>query len=137
MKRTALVLFLVGVVGVADAATTIYRCGPGGRELSQKPCLDGTVVEGTDGRTAAQRAAAVRMVEQEKRKASELERARRAEEAKNKVTPAVKIDGLARPADDAASAVDTGRPQKKTAKSKTNDKGAKDFVAIEPIVKKK
>ena len=109
MKRTSLILFLLGAAGMADAATTIYRCGPGGREYSQRPCLEGTVVEGTDGRTAAQRAAAIRVTEQEKRKVAELERERRAEEAKKKIVPAGEINGLAKPVDEAASTPEIGR----------------------------
>lgn len=138
MKHFALILALCGAASLADAATTIYRCGPGGREFSQRPCADGTVVEGTDGRTAAQRAAAVRVAEQEKRKAAELERERRAEEAK-KTPAAAEINGLARPADAAASAPEASK--KKTSKDKSKDgkdgKDAKDFVAVEPVAKKK
>jgi hypothetical protein len=138
MIRTSLILFLFGVTSVVDAGTTIYRCGPGGREFSQRPCAEGTVVEGTDGRTAAQRAAAIRVAEQEKRKAAELERERRAEEAKkNPIAPA-EINGLARPGDSAASAPERGAAKKKTAQAKGKDsKEPKDFVAIEPVVKKK
>ena len=134
MKRTTAVLLLAGAATLADAATTIYRCGPGGREFSQRPCTDGTIVEGTDGRTAAERAAAVRIVEQEKRKAAELERERRAQESKNKVTPAVGINGLARPADDAASAAEGKGSKKKPVHVKV--KPNKDFVAVEPVAKK-
>jgi hypothetical protein len=135
MKHVALILALCGAASAVDAATTIYRCGPGGREFSQRPCTDGTVVDGTDGRTAAQRAAALRVAEQEKRKAAELERERRAEEAK-KGAAATEINGLARPADAAASAPDAAR--KKASKDKPKEtKEAKDFVAIEPVTKKK
>jgi hypothetical protein len=142
MIRSTLVLILVGSASMADAATTIYRCGPGGREYSQRPCAEGTVVEGTDGRTAAQRAAAVRVEAQEKHKLAEMERERLAKEAKNKPAPAVEINGLARPWDDAASAPERAGAKKKSAKGKDgkNDKDAKapkDFVAIEPVVKKK
>ena len=136
MKPTGLILFLLGATSLADAATTIYRCGPGGREFSQRPCTDGTVVEGTDGRTAAQRAAAVRVAEQEKRKAVELERERRAEEAKKSAAQATEINGLARPGDAAAAAPQSAGSKKKSAKSK-DTKESKDFVAIEPVTKKK
>ena len=136
MKRTSLILFLLGAAGMADAATTIYRCGPGGREYSQRPCLEGTVVEGTDGRTAAQRAAAIRVTEQEKRKVAELERERRAEEAKKRVAAAGEINGLAKPADEAASTPVRVTSKKKSAQAK-GDKDSKDFVALEPVVKKK
>jgi hypothetical protein len=135
MKHAALILALCSAASLADAATTIYRCGPGGREFSQRPCTDGTVVEGTDGRTAAQRAAALRVAEQEKRKAAELERERRAEEAKKGAT-ATEINGLARPGEMAASAPEPSK--KKASKDKSKDgKDAKDFVAVEPVTKKK
>jgi hypothetical protein len=145
MKRSTLLLILLGAAGMAEAATTIYRCGPGGREYSQRPCPEGTVVEGTDGRTAAQRAAAVRVEAQEKRKLAEMERERLANESKNKSAPAAEINGLARPWDAAASAPERDGAKKKSAKGKDgkdgkDDKGAKapkDFVAIEPVVKKK
>lgn len=142
MKRSTLLLILLGAAGMADAATTIYRCGPGGREYSQRPCVEGTVLEGTDGRTAAQRAAAVRVEAQEKRKLAEMERERIAKETKNKPTPAQEINGLARPWDAAASSPERGAAKKKSAKGKDgkddkNAKAPKDFVAIEPVVKKK
>jgi hypothetical protein len=120
----------------ADAVTTIYRCGPGGREYSQRPCTDGTILEGTDGRTAAQRASAARAVEQEKRKAAELERERLAQERANKPAPAIGIDGLARPAAAAASAAGGTKSQSGKVKTKAKEP-AKDFVAVEPVAKKK
>ncbi len=140
MIRTALLVTLLCCSGVVDAATTIYRCGPGGREYSQRPCADGTVVEGTDGRTGAQRAQAARAVEQEKRKAAELERERLAEERK-KASPAIGINGLARPSDAAASAAaaegTSTKSQAGKVKSKAKQpKDSKDFVAVEPVVKK-
>ena len=138
MKPSPLILLLLGATSMVDAATTIYRCGPGGREFSQRPCAEGTIVEGTDGRTAAQRAAAIRVAEQEKRKAAELERERRAEEAKKAGAQPTEINGLARPGAAAASAPESGAAKKKSAPSKSKDaKESKDFVAIEPLTKKK
>jgi hypothetical protein len=140
MIRTGLLVALLFGAGVADAATTIYRCGPGGREYSQRPCADGTVVEGTDGRTAAQRAQAARAIEQEKRRAAEMERERLAEERKKAAT-AIGINGLARPGDAAASAAEGTKTQTGKVKSKAKEpkesKEPKDFVAVEPVVKKK
>ncbi|MFZ2649772.1 MAG: hypothetical protein WA210_06660 [Burkholderiaceae bacterium] len=139
MIRTGLILALLGAAGIVDAATTIYRCGPGGREFSQRPCVDGTVVDGTDGRTAAQRAAAARIVEQERRKAAQLERERLAQERKDAL--AVGINGLARPADASASNAQAGEGKSSEGKSKSGKvkskvKEPKDFVAVEPVVKK-
>lgn len=142
MIRTGLLVALLCSAGIVDAATTIYRCGPGGREYSQRPCAEGTVVEGTDGRTAAQRAAAARAVEQEKRRAAEMERERLAEERK-KAVAATGINGLARPGDAAASAAEgtTTKTHAGKVKSKAREpkesKEPKDFVAVEPVVKKK
>ncbi len=138
MIRTALLVATLCCSGVVDAATTIYRCGPGGREYSQRPCAEGTIVEGTDGRTGAQRAAAARAVEQEKRRVAELERERLAEERK-KASPAIGINGLARPGDAAASAAEgtSTKSQSGKVKSKAKQpKESKDFVAVEPVVKK-
>ncbi|MEQ1804289.1 MAG: hypothetical protein ABL900_02845 [Burkholderiaceae bacterium] len=139
MIRTALLVTTLCCSGIVDAATTIYRCGPGGREYSQRPCADGTVVEGTDGRTGAQRAAAARAVEQEKRRAAELERERLAEERK-KVSPPIGINGLARPGDVAASAADGTAIKSQSGKVKSKAKQpqeSKDFLAVEPVTKKK
>ena len=136
MIRTSLFVALLVAAGIADAATTIYRCGPGGREYSQRPCVDGTILEGTDGRTGAQRAAAARAVEQEKRRAAEMERERLAEERK-KVPAPIEINGLSRPAAAAASAVQDSAVKSKDGKSKSKAKPPADFVAIEPVEKKK
>lgn len=140
MIRSALLVALLCTSCIVDAATPIYRCGPGGREYSQRPCADGTVVEGTDGRTAAQRAAAARVVEQEKRKAAELERERLAEERSKKASQPIGINGLARPGDAAASAASgtSTKTQSGKVRSKAKEpKEPKDFVAVEPVAKKK
>lgn len=137
MIRKGLILALLGAVGFVEAATPIYRCGPAGREYSQRPCADGKVMDGTDGRTGAQRAAAARAVEQERRKAAELERDRLAEERKLKPAPAIGIDGLARPSDGAASATERTAVKSKSGKVKSKAKEPKDFVAVEPVAKKK
>lgn len=138
MTRTGLLVALLVGAGLVDAATTpIYRCGPGGREYSQRPCADGTVVEGTDGRTAAQRAAAARTVEQEKRKAAQLERDRLAQERSTKPGKAIEIDGLARPTDASASAVEGTSTKSQSGKIKSKAKEPKAFVAVEPVAKKK
>lgn len=71
-------LLLIGLAAAgAAAAAPIYRCGPDGRTYSQTPCADGTVVESTDNRTAAQRAEARRVLAAERQAAAELERERR------------------------------------------------------------
>jgi hypothetical protein len=139
MIRHPLVALLLCVWGVSEAATPIYRCGPGGKEYSQRPCADGKVMDGTDGRTGAQRAAAQRVAEQERKRAAEMERERIAEERRQKASAAaaVGIDGLARPADKAASAAEPTSSKNKSDKVKSKAKVPKDFVAVEPTVKKK
>jgi hypothetical protein len=127
MIRTALLVTLLCISCVVDAATTIYRCGPGGREYSQRPCAEGTIVEGTDGRTGAQRAAAACGVGL-------------AEERSRKVIPPIGINGLARPGDAAASAAEGTATKSLSGKVKSKakqPKESKDFVAVEPVVKKK
>jgi hypothetical protein len=135
--RRHLAVALLCVCGIAEAATPIYRCGD--REYSQRPCADGKMMDGTDGRTGAQRAAAKRAVEQEKKRAAEMERERIAEERRQKATAAgaVGIDGLARPADSAASAAEPTPKKSKSDKARSKAKPPKDFVAIAPPPKKK
>ena len=137
MIRASLIVALLSAAGIADAVTTIYRCGPGGKEYSQRPCADGTIVEGTDGRTGAQRAAAERALEQEKRRAAEMERERLAEERK-KAAPPIGIDGLARPAAASASAAQGSTTKSADGKIKSKAKPpTEDFIAVEPVAKKK
>jgi hypothetical protein len=64
----------------AAAAAPIYRCGPDGREYSQTPCPGGQVVEGTDPRSAAQRAEGRRIAAQERKLDADLARERRERE---------------------------------------------------------
>ena len=117
MKRSIAALLLWSCLcGLSQAATTIYRCGPGQREYSEAPCLGGTVLEGTDGRSAAQRAAAVRVTEQEQRKAA----------------AAAGIDGLAKPAKKAASTPESGSKKWIAGKVKSRAKTPKPLVIGEP-----
>ena len=137
MKRSIAALLLWSCLcGLSQAATTIYRCGPGGHEYSEAPCLGGTVFEGTDGRSAAQRAAAVRVTEDEQRKAVVLARERRAEQRLRKAAAAVGIDGLAQPAKKAASATAPGVKKWTSGKVKSKAKDPKDLVIGEPKVNK-
>jgi hypothetical protein len=82
-------LLLASGVGSA-AAAPIYRCGS---TYSQTPCPGGSVVEATDTRSAAQRAEARRIADNERKKAEEMERERKQKEkeqadAKRAATPA-------------------------------------------------
>jgi hypothetical protein len=136
MRSGAALLVLACLCGLSQAATTIYRCGPGGREYSEVPCLGGTVLEGTDGSTAAQRAAVVRATEQEQRKALALDRDRRAEQRLRKAAAAVGIDGLAQPTKKAASATEPGSNKWTSGKVKSKIRNPNDLVIGEPKVNK-
>jgi hypothetical protein len=133
MMRSSVVLLLgCCLAGLSQAEMTIYRCGPDQRAYSEAPCLGGTVLEGTDGRTAAQRAAAVRVTEQEQRKAVVRDRERRAEQRQRKATAAVGINGFSQPAKKAASATDPGSNKWKSGKVKSKVKTPKDLVVGAP-----
>ena len=109
MNRS-IVLLSLGLVAAAHAlAAPIYRCGADGRTYSQVPCAEGSIVEATDPRTAAQRAEATRFVAAERQRAAEQERERKA---------------AAKPAAgaSAASAADTGQAGPK---SRSDTKGKK------------
>jgi len=80
MTRFALAL-LLAATGSAHAAGAIYRCGPDGRTYSQAPCAEGTLMEASDPRTAAQRAEAKRMAAAERKAAEDKERDAKAAEA--------------------------------------------------------
>jgi len=126
MMQSAFSLLLL-LASCAVQAQPIYRCGPGGAEYSQKPCPGGTVVESSDPRTAAQRAEAVRVAARDRRRAAELEREQRAQQAAFQPSTATGFNG--RP----ARAESTPMPASKRKKSKpaASDKEA-DFVALEP-----
>jgi hypothetical protein len=130
MKRTLLTLCLCLAAAANAVGAPIYRCGPGGKTYSQVPCADGTIVEATDPRTAAQRAEAKRFVEAERKRAADLERERKAaEKAAAKDAPGAVGVGPA------ASAADDGRSRKQTAKAakdKADQAAGKDFTAVVP-----
>jgi hypothetical protein len=134
MNQLAVVLCVACMTGVAQAQP-VYRCGPDGTEYSHTPCPGGKVLESTDPRSAAQREEAVRVAAQERRKAAQMERERRAEQAAIKPARAAGFNGRPPPAGAAASASERGKSKKRVSKSKP-DKNA-DFVAVEPGAKKK
>ena len=82
MIRAALLTSLaLWAAAPALAAPPIYRCGADGRTYSQVPCPDGTLIEASDPRTAAQRAEAQRITEAERKRAAEKARAEAAAKA--------------------------------------------------------
>ncbi len=105
-------------------AQIVYRCGT---EYSQTPCPGGKILESSDPRSAAQRAEAVRVAAQERKKAAELARERRALEAGTQPARATGFNG--RPAADASAAA-PGVKAKKSSRAKLAERA--DFVAVEP-----
>jgi hypothetical protein len=99
MNRLAVAALALSAAAAAHAAP-IYRCGPGGKTYSQVPCAEGTVLESSDPRSAAQRKEAKRIAELERQRAADLERERVAAESAAKPGAA----GIAPKAAPAASA---------------------------------
>jgi hypothetical protein len=129
MKRLAAVCLCWMACGAH--AQPIYRCGA---EYSQTPCPGGKVLESSDSRSAAQRAEAVRVAAQDRRKAAELERERRAHESGLKPSQAAGFNGRPTPPEASASGAERAKV-KKTSKAKAATNG--DFVAVEPGKPKK
>ncbi len=126
MKHALPCLLLALAAGAATAAP-IYRCGADGKTYSQVPCAEGTVIEASDPRTAAQRAEAKRIVAAERKAADDLERERKAQEkALQALTPAATLS----PPPAASAAASAVRVPKK--RSKAKPAAERDFVAIEP-----
>ncbi len=127
MTRATLLLSLALLAAApALAAPPIYRCGADGRTYSQVPCPEGSLIEASDPRTAAQRAEAKRFAEAERKRAAELERERKAaEKAADKSAAGAIAVGPATP--DAPAATGAGKPR--TGKDKPAEK---DFIAVAP-----
>ena len=112
------------LVAGGTQAQIVYRCGT---EYSQTPCPGGKILESSDPRSAAQRAEAVRVAAQERKKAAELARERHALEAGTQPARATGFNG--RPAADASAAAP--RVKAKKPSRATAAEGAA-FVAVEP-----
>ena len=126
MKRVA-VAGCVVLMACAAQAQPIYRCGA---EYSQTPCPGGKLLESSDPRSAAQRSEAVRVAAQDRRRAAELERERRAQERATRPATAAGFNGRPAPPDAAASAAERGKAKKT---SKTKPPKDTPFVAVEPV----
>ena len=72
---TALIVGLLMASG-ASGQSTIYRCGPDGREFSQKPCVGGQIVGTTPAPSPADARAARQAVERDKQLGRDMERER-------------------------------------------------------------
>jgi hypothetical protein len=108
MNRLAIAALALSAA--AAHAAPIYRCG--GKTYSQVPCAEGTLLEASDPRSAAQRKEARRIAELERQRAADLERERLAAERAAK-------PGAAAIAPKAAPAASAAAP-------------AKDFTAVVP-----
>jgi hypothetical protein len=112
MRRALPLLMLV--LAAAAQSQTIYRCGPEGRELTQKPCADGKKVDlRAPAPSEADAAAARDVAERDARLAQQLQRERQAREAQA-TTKAASL-GAAQPASAASSAA-KGKKKGKTVK---------------------
>ena len=130
MKQVAMAL-CAALLTCGAQGQLIYRCGPAdGTEYSHTPCVGGKVLESSDPRSAAQRAEAVRVAAADKKRATELERERRAQEASTKAALATGFNGRPPPPDAAASAAERGKTKPRRSKAKAAKEA--DFVAVEP-----
>ena len=131
MKPLAATIAVLLVACGGAWAQPIYRCGA---EYSQTPCPGSKVVESSDPRSAAQRAEAVRVAAEDRRRAARLERERRELERASRPAGATGFHGRPPPAEAAASAT-----ERQKSKKKSGVKAAKttDFVAVEPRAPKK
>ena len=132
MKRTLLMSCLLLATAATSAQTKIYRCGPDGRELTQKPCADGQKVDLRTGAapTPADVKAAQDVAERDAKLARQLEQERQAREAQ-KPAPAAVIHAGGTP----ASAASAPKHKAKSKKKQVADSD-KDFVAAAPVKKK-
>jgi hypothetical protein len=127
MKHPALILVLL-TAPLAALAQPIYRCGPDGKVYSQVPCADGTVMDASDPRTAAQRAEARKAAAQERKAAADLERERLARER----APSAPAASLSGPSPAAAAASAQGDGGKTRSKPKAESGPKKEFSAVAP-----
>jgi hypothetical protein len=119
MKYIVVTWMLVLAASNTGAATsTIYRCGPDGRDYSQVPCPGGKALDASDPRTGAQRAEALEVAARDRRRAAELERERRAQEASVKPSSASGFNARPAPPTALAAKADRGQPRKRHTKVK-------------------
>jgi len=81
VKRIAVAVaavVLAGLAGVPATAQTVYRCG---NTYGPVPCPEGKAIEADDARTSAQRAEALRLAADERRRGDDMERSRLRREA--------------------------------------------------------
>lgn len=124
MKPLVAALVLALVTCGSAQAQPVYRCGT---EYSQTPCPGGKMLESSDPRSAAQRTEALRVAEQDRRRAAEMERERRAQERADKPPKATGFNGRPAPRDEVAAPAAQGKSKKRP---KTKSDAA--LVAVDP-----
>ena len=130
MKLVAALLLCL--VSAGSPAQTIYRCG---NEYTRIPCPQGQVVEATDQRTGAQRAEAVRVAAEDRRRAAEMRRERLADQAALKPASAASLSAAPAPPARPASAAERHPSKKKRGVSKPAS--STPFTAADPASRKR
>ncbi len=131
MKLVAAILLCL--VNAGSHAQTIYRCG---NEYTRIPCPQGKVVEATDPRTGAQRAEAVRVVADERRRAAEMKRERLDDHAALKPATAASLSAAPAPPARPASAAERRLPKKKQ-RGLSKPAASTPFTAADPASRKR
>ncbi|NRF71936.1 hypothetical protein HLB44_33615 [Aquincola sp. S2] len=110
---TGVLLAATQTLAVAQpaATSTVYRCGPEGKQYSATPCPAGSALP-DDARTVQQRREAEDIAERERKLADKLAAERVAREKAIVPTTAANVGPSAKPAS-AASAPKKGKPKKK------------------------
>nr|WP_316640940.1 hypothetical protein [uncultured Roseateles sp.] len=126
-------LIVLSNPGLAQT-TKVYRCGPEGRELSQKPCDDGgqVLTHRTDQPDAEQRRQAAETAKRDAQLARQLERDRRQREADDarQAHGAAGIHGRGKAAEEPAAAA--SKPGKKPARKSNAPAKPEGFTVITP-----
>jgi len=120
-----------GVVATtqAQAATTVYRCGPDGRTFSQAPC-EGAATERGDTPSSDEQRAARAIAKADQALADRLERERLARQARETPAGAGHIGRTHRPGAQASES--TPSKPKKTSKPRRRKADGDDFKAVVP-----
>lgn len=134
MNRLVLPLLALAMLSIAAAApgaaaqptgTTVYRCGPDGRDYSATPCVNGKSLDAADPRSADQQRQAAQAARREAALADQLAHERRTREKAALQARAMRIGAAASAPSKAASA-----PKK--AKSKKKKKSTPDDPNLSP-----
>lgn len=136
--KTLPALFACTLIVLSNAGpaqnTKVYRCGPDGRELSQKPCEDGgqPVTPKVNQPDDEQRRQAAETARRDAQLGRELERDRQQREAEAARQPrgAVGIQGRGKAAEEPAAAA--SKPERKHAKKSRGPAKPEGFTVTTP-----